>query len=87
MNMKATRNRKSQGMLFWKYVVDSPLKYVGCIQRPPDWPPGAKTAYGTGAAVSLFWSHSREFAVITLRGASQQVFIVVISLSTLPGNF
>jgi hypothetical protein len=55
----------------------------GCIQKFPDWPPGARTANGTALChyVQLyryFVSHSSEFCHHTLCVASQRVFIVAV---------
>jgi hypothetical protein len=52
----------------------------GCIQKFPDWPPGARTAkwYSSlplGAVVSLFCVSRVSFAVITLCVVSQRVLL------------
>jgi hypothetical protein len=46
-----------------------------CIQKFPDWPPGARTANGT--ALPLLRASLVTFSAITLCVASQRVFIVV----------
>jgi hypothetical protein len=53
----------------------------GCIQKSPDWSPGARTSNGTAICNYVqmhryFVSQSREFAAITLFVASQRVFII-----------
>jgi hypothetical protein len=64
-----------------------------CIQKFPDWPPGARTANGTALChkVQLYryvMSLSVSFAAITLCVASQGVFIVVVYfVMTQSGNF
>jgi len=57
----------------WKRMVEWTRRSIGeCVQKFPDWPPGAGTANGTALWVSLV-----SFAAITLCVASQLVFIVV----------
>jgi hypothetical protein len=61
--------------------ISEPIR--GCIQKFPDWPPGARTANGTALCHYMqlyryFVSHSSEFSAITLCVASQRVFIVVV---------
>jgi hypothetical protein len=60
----------------------------GCIQKFPDWPPGARTANDTVSAtrcscIAILWLSLVSFAAITLCVGSQRVFI---SLSTRSGN-
>jgi hypothetical protein len=54
----------------------------GCIQKFPDWPPGARTANGTALCHYLqFYRYivsPVSFAAITLCVASQRVFIVAV---------
>jgi len=65
----------------------------GCIQKFPDWPPGARTAnsialWNTCSCNAILWVSLVSFAAITICVASQRVFIVVvISLFTQSGNF
>jgi hypothetical protein len=59
------------------------LNIRGCIQKFPDWPPGARTANGTALChyVQLyryFVSQPSEFSTITLCVPSRRVFSVVI---------
>jgi hypothetical protein len=53
----------------------------GCIQKFPDWPPGARTANGTALCHQVqlypYFVNLLSFAAITLCVASQRVFIVV----------
>jgi len=59
----------------------------GCIQKFPDWPPGARTAHG--AAYHYFVSQSSDFCSHNPFVASQRVFIVVsvYFVMTQSGNF
>jgi hypothetical protein len=67
----------------------------GCIQKFPDWPPGARTVNGTAlftrcSCNAILSVSPVSFAAITLCVASQRVFIAVsvyFSLSTQSGNF
>jgi hypothetical protein len=64
----------------------------GCIQKFPDWPPGARTANGTALCqeVQLYrylWISLVSFAAITLSVASKRVFIVACFVMTQSGNF
>jgi hypothetical protein len=64
----------------------------GCIQKFPDWPPGARTANGTAPCHQVqfyryFVSQSSEVSRLV---ASQRVFVLFllfISLSIQSGNF
>jgi hypothetical protein len=56
--------------------------HVGeCIQKFPDWPPGARTANCTAvtrcSCIAILWVILVSFAAITLCIASQRVLIVV----------
>jgi hypothetical protein len=55
----------------------------GCIQKFPDWPPGARTANGTVlchrcSCSAILWVSLVSFAAIILCVASQRVFVVVV---------
>jgi hypothetical protein len=54
----------------------------GCVQKFPDWPPGARTANGTAdticSCIAILWVSLVSFAAITLCVASRRVFIVVV---------
>jgi hypothetical protein len=55
---------------------------LGCIQKFPDWPPGARTAMVQLSAtrcscIAIMWVSIVSFAAITLCVASQRLFIVV----------
>jgi hypothetical protein len=85
-----------RGILFWNSIgfKDVKLAIRGCIQKFPDWLPGAKTANGTAATrcncIAILWVRLVSFAAITLCVASQQVFVVVVVVyffMTQSGNF
>jgi hypothetical protein len=55
----------------------------GCIQKFPDWPPGARTANGTALRhwmyfIAILWSQSSKFCSHNPCVASQRVFVVVV---------
>jgi hypothetical protein len=54
----------------------------GCIQKFPDWPPGARTSNGKLSAtrcscIAILWVSLVSFAAIILYFGSQRLFIVV----------
>jgi hypothetical protein len=67
----------------------------GCIQKFPDWLPGARTSNDTALyhwmqLYRYFMSQSSEFCSYNLCVASKRMFIVVVvvmSLLTQSGNF
>jgi hypothetical protein len=67
----------------------------GCIQKFPDWPPGARTANGTALCHQMqlsryFVSQSSEFCrhnPLCCFSTSVYLLLLFISLSTQSGNF
>jgi hypothetical protein len=57
-------------------------KLRGCIQKFPDWHPGASTANNTAvtscSCIAILWVSLVRFVAITLCVASQRVFIIII---------
>jgi hypothetical protein len=64
-------------------VVSTAQFIWGCIQKFPDWPPGARTANDTAlcskySCIAILWVSLVSFAAIILCVASQRVFIFVV---------
>jgi hypothetical protein len=66
----------------------------GCIQKFPDWPPGAKLqmlqlSAASCRCIAILWFSLVSFAAITLCVASQRVFFIVVVylVMTQSGNF
>jgi hypothetical protein len=58
-----------------------PMRHIRrCIQKFPDWPPGARTANDTTCGcVAILWVSLVSFAAITLYVAFQRVIVVVVA--------
>jgi hypothetical protein len=77
------RRRRRLEMMWTCSMREGEENFVrGCIQKFPDWPPGARTANGKLSAarrgcIAILWISLVSFAAITLCVASQRVFVVV----------
>jgi hypothetical protein len=84
LRMKDTTYRYSgKGEVGAFRLSTTPWKHIRiCIQKLPDWPPGARTANGTTHChlvqlYAILWVSLVSFAAVTLCVASQRMYIVV----------
>jgi hypothetical protein len=75
-------NRATEIQICYRMTTAVTITIRGCIQNFPDWPSGARTVNGTAlchwvCCFAILWVSIVSFVAITLRVASQRVFIFI----------